>query len=76
MFQIYIKNLRIFFLDETLKQKNEKNVGYQNAMQMKNMIKFMVLLWCIIIWIKLLKKNKNMTHHFKPCKKLEPLHNS
>jgi hypothetical protein len=53
MFQIYIKNLRILFFDETLKQKNEKNVGYQNAMQMKNMIKFMVLLWCIIIWIKL-----------------------
>jgi hypothetical protein len=46
--QIYIKSLRILLLDETLKQKN---VGYQNAMQMKNIIKFMVLLWCIIIQI-------------------------
>jgi hypothetical protein len=48
--QIYIKSLRILLLDETLKQKN---VGYQNAMQMKNIIKFMVLLWCIIIQINL-----------------------
>jgi hypothetical protein len=39
MFQIYIKGLRILLLDETLKQKNEKNVRYQNAMQMKNIIK-------------------------------------
>jgi hypothetical protein len=53
MFQIYIKSLRILLLDETLKQKNEKNVGYQDAMQMKYIIKSLVLLWCIIIWINL-----------------------
>jgi hypothetical protein len=43
-------------------------------MQMKNMIKFMVLLRCIIIWINLVFWNKNMTYCLKHCKEFEPLH--